>query len=169
VREVLPRVRRRHPEASVRLVGSGAVRAVRELAAPPHVQFVGFVPNLADELREAAVFVAVLRFAAGVQNKILEAIAAGVPVVTSPIAARGLGLPEDGGGLIRTGRDAAEIADAVSAILADTAGSRARAAEARVWVTRTFRWENALAALAAIERRLAASGSGATGGGRARP
>jgi len=154
VREVLPRVRARHAQATVRLVGAGAVPAVRDLAAPPAVEFVGFVPDLAVELREAEVFVAVLRFAAGVQNKILEAVAAGVPVVTSPIAARGLGLPDDGGGYISTGRNAAEIAAAVAAILDDPRAARERAVAARDWLARTFRWENALEAMAAIERRL---------------
>ena len=48
----------------------------------------GFVPDLNGALNQAAVFVAPLRFAAGVQNKALEAMAAGRPVVTTGIVNR---------------------------------------------------------------------------------
>jgi len=55
------------------------------------VEVTGFVPDLNPALNQSAVFVAPLRFAAGVQNKVLEAMAAGRPVVTTSLVNQGLG------------------------------------------------------------------------------
>ena len=59
----------------------------------------GFIENLAAVYNEASVVVAPLRFGAGTQNKVLEAMAMGVPVVCSHIGFKGLGI-ESGEGAI---------------------------------------------------------------------
>lgn len=166
-REVLPRVRAVRPAARVRLVGADPSRAVLALAALPGVEVTGFVPDLGAEFAAADVFVGAPRFASGVQNKLLEAMGAAVPVVTSPIGARGLGLPDDGGGVVATGTDPAALADAVLAILADPAAALAQGRAARAWVRASFRWENSLDALADIGSRLAATGRSRTADGHA--
>ena len=154
-REILPRVRATSPQAHVRLVGPDPAPAVRARAALPGVEVAGFVPDLAAEYGRADVFVGAPRFASGVLNKLIEALATALPVVTSTIGARGLGLGNDGGGLVSVADGPDGIARAVTDLLADPAGAEERAERARAWVRRRFRWENALEAIEDIGSRLA--------------
>ena len=80
-REILPLVRRQVPGCTLTLAGADPGPEVQALAAQPGITVTGFVPDLNETLNRAAVFVAPLRFAAGVQNKVLEAMAMGRPVV----------------------------------------------------------------------------------------
>ncbi len=86
---ILPRVRAAVPGARLELIGTEPAARVRALAGPG-VRVRGHVVDLNAALNEAAVFVAPLRFAAGVQNKVLEAMAAGLPVVTTSEVNEGL-------------------------------------------------------------------------------
>src|SRR5690606_23613025 len=89
--EVLPLVRKRHPEARLSIVGSQPTAEVLELAREPGVTVTGFVPETNDWLRRASVAVAPLRIARGIQNKVLEAMAMGLPVVGTTSATQGVG------------------------------------------------------------------------------
>jgi sugar transferase (PEP-CTERM/EpsH1 system associated) len=97
-REVWPIVRRTRPDARLEIVGSNPARAVRALADPrADIVVTGAVPDVRPYLWGAAAAVAPLRTARGVQNKVLEAVAAGLPVVITqavsvglPVAVRGL-------------------------------------------------------------------------------
>jgi sugar transferase (PEP-CTERM/EpsH1 system associated) len=91
VEDILPLVRKEIPDCTLKLVGAEPNARVRELGKEPGVIVTGFVPDLNEVLNQAAVFVAPLRFAAGVQNKVLEAMAAGCPVVTTTLVNQGLG------------------------------------------------------------------------------
>ncbi len=144
-REVLPAIRARRPDATLRLVGADPAPEVRALHAPPGVVVTGFVPDLAAEFALAHAFVAPLRFAAGVQNKIIESLAAGVPVVTSSIAADGLGAT--GGRDLLVADEPAAMAACVADLLADESGRAALGLRGREFAARGFRWSNILAAL----------------------
>ena len=110
VRDVLPRIREASAGA-VRLTLAGdACAAVRELACDPGVRVTGFVPDLARCYADADVVVAPLAHGAGTRIKLLEAFAAGVPVVTTGPGAAGL-----------------EVADGEHALLADTPAGLAAA------------------------------------------
>jgi len=85
-REVWPSIHQRHPESTFSLVGRRPTAAVQRLADVPGVQLVGQVPDVRPFLSKAAVVVAPLRIARGLQNKVLEALAAGKAVVASPPA-----------------------------------------------------------------------------------
>lgn len=87
---VLPIVRARRPNAKLAIVGADPSPAVRRLGALPGVTVTGSVPDVRPYLHRAALVVAPLNIARGTQNKILEAMAAGVPVVTSRAAAGGV-------------------------------------------------------------------------------
>ena len=89
--EILPLIREREPNCELVVVGPGGSREVREFATKPGVQLTGFVADLNDILNTAALFIAPLRFSAGIQNKVLEAMAAGIPVVTTGNVNDGLG------------------------------------------------------------------------------
>jgi glycosyltransferase involved in cell wall biosynthesis len=84
-------VRARRPDARVLLVGRDPGPALRQAAVRAHgVTLTGTVTDVRPALEEAAVFAAPLRVGAGIQNKVLEALAMEVPVVASPLAAGGL-------------------------------------------------------------------------------
>lgn len=152
VKEVVPLVEEAGEKVTVQLVGANPGPAVQQLAKMPGVAMPGFVPDLNAALNAAAIFVAPLRFAAGVQNKILEAMAAGRPVVTSSLVNVGLGAtPEEH---LLLADDAPETARQIVRLLRDEA-LRARIGEAaRVFVRARFRWQHAVERMAAIEERL---------------
>jgi sugar transferase (PEP-CTERM/EpsH1 system associated) len=89
-RELFQPIRSRAPGAKLRIVGSNPVRAVRKLAEIEGVTVTGFVPDVRPYLADAAIAIAPLRLARGTQNKILECMGMGIPVVTTPEAARGI-------------------------------------------------------------------------------
>jgi len=83
-------VRREIPDVRFLIVGRNPNRRVQQLQEIERVEVTGFVPDVRPWFREASVAVAPLTIAAGVQNKILEAMAAGLPVVATARAAQGL-------------------------------------------------------------------------------
>ncbi|HQT97271.1 MAG TPA: glycosyltransferase [Thermodesulfobacteriota bacterium] len=92
VRHVWPSVRKKCPDAEFRVVGAGMADAFREeLERVPGVRAVGFVDRVEDEYMSARVFVAPILEGGGIIVKILDAMAAGVPVVTTPFGNEGIG------------------------------------------------------------------------------
>lgn len=90
VGEILPVVRRTVPEVELYIVGMDPSPAVRRLADGSRVVVTGRVDDVRPFLDEAAVSVAPLRVARGLQNKVLEAMAMRVPVVASRAAFNGI-------------------------------------------------------------------------------
>jgi sugar transferase (PEP-CTERM/EpsH1 system associated) len=114
--EVWPRVRARHPQARFSLVGSNPTPAVRRLAEQdPSIEVTGTVPDVRPYLWRSAVAVAPLLLARGVQNKVLEAVAAGLPCVITPAVHDGL--PEAVLPSCVRAEHPADFADAVIALL----------------------------------------------------
>ena len=151
-REILPLVRRQVPDCSLTLAGADPGPEVQALAGEPGVTVAGFVPDLNDALNKAAVFVAPLRFAAGVQNKALEAMAAGRPVVTTSLVNQGLGA-QPGRDLLIVD-DAGTIANQIVALLRD-AGMRERIGQAgRQFVRSRFSWDVVAQRVRAIDEQL---------------
>jgi sugar transferase (PEP-CTERM/EpsH1 system associated) len=87
---VFPTVRRAVPDARFLIVGKKPAAAIRRLVGLAGVEVTGTVPDVRPYVREAAVAVAPLRVARGVQNKVLEAMAMGRSVVATPKAHEGL-------------------------------------------------------------------------------
>ena len=87
---VLPRLQERRPRTKLFIVGADPSPKVKKLADLPGVTVTGSVPDVRPYVRRSAVMVAPLNIARGTQNKILEAMAMGVPVVTSPTCAGGV-------------------------------------------------------------------------------
>lgn len=94
-REILPLIRKVVPQAQFRIVGSNPSQAVRDLAAIPGISVTGHVADVRPHLADAAVAVAPLRIARGTQNKILQFLAMGIPVVTTTETAKGVGAIAD--------------------------------------------------------------------------
>ncbi len=89
-REVWPRLQALRPTLKLLIVGAEPSYAIRRLGALPGVTVTGSVDDVRPYLRASALMVAPLQIAHGTQNKILEAMALGVPVLTTSVAARGV-------------------------------------------------------------------------------
>jgi sugar transferase (PEP-CTERM/EpsH1 system associated) len=88
--QTLPLLQSRRPGVKLTIVGADPSSAIKALGRLPGVSVTGSVPDVRPYLERAALLVAPLNIARGTQNKILEAMAAGVPVVTSRVAAGGV-------------------------------------------------------------------------------
>ena len=113
--EVMPRLRARHQAPRFWIVGANPSEAVKRLAALPGVRVTGRVPEVQPYLAHASACVSPLRMARGIQNKVLEAMAMGRPVVASPQAFEGV--RAEAGTHLLVADGAEETARAVAAIL----------------------------------------------------
>lgn len=95
-RDILPLVCRREPRARLVLCGSRPVRAVRELASE-RVVVTGSVPSVVPYLDRARVYANAVQHGGGTSLKVLEALASGIPLVSTSVGVRGFALtsPED--------------------------------------------------------------------------
>jgi glycosyltransferase involved in cell wall biosynthesis len=89
-RQIWPLVRQRLPEARLLIVGANPGPAVLALAELPGVLVTGTVPDVRPYYRDALAAIVPLRTGGGTRLKILEAMAAGVPVISTPLGAEGL-------------------------------------------------------------------------------
>jgi sugar transferase (PEP-CTERM/EpsH1 system associated) len=153
VTDVLPLVREQIPDCRLKIVGADPDPQIRRLDHDPSVTVTGFVPDLNEELNQAAVFVAPLRFAAGVQNKVLEAMAAGTPVVTTSLINEGLGAQADHELLVAD--DAVSTAEQIVLLLQDRERREQIGQAGRQFVVRNYRWTHVVERVRGIENRLA--------------
>ena len=144
-RQVLPLVRSALPQTRFLVVGRSPGRSVEALRDLDGVEVTGFVQDIRPWLRQASVAVAPLRIAAGVQNKILEAMSSGLPVVATRRAVQGLSARV--AALVETGETADEIAAEVLALLREPEGAFRRGLEGRQRVMADYSWDAALARL----------------------
>jgi sugar transferase (PEP-CTERM/EpsH1 system associated) len=149
--KVLPTVQRQIPEAVLTICGSRPTAAVRRLAKRRGVTVTGRVPDTRPYLDGAEVFVAPMRMARGIQNKLLEALAMGLPCVASQAAATGTVVP-DGEGILAAD-DPEEFAEHVVRLLRDGAFRAEMASKARAAAELSYQWE---AQLACLDRVVAA-------------
>lgn len=143
--EVLPLVREVRPDATLRVVGRIGARRAEQLRAFPGVIVTGEVSSVPDAVAGSAVGIAPLRVAAGVQNKVLEYCALGLPAVVTPMALEGL--PARPGDDLLVGADARALADALLRVLADPAEASRLAANGRAYVEAHHDWSVLLAPL----------------------
>ncbi len=88
--EILPRLRHEIPNLESLIVGTRPVRAIRRLNGSQGIQIVADVPHMSDYLFQDDIYICPLRIAAGIRNKLLEAMSAGMPIVTTRLGAEGL-------------------------------------------------------------------------------
>jgi polysaccharide biosynthesis protein PslH len=87
---VWPSILRRTPNAKFVIAGMSPSKVIKDLARQPSIQVTGFVENILPYFHQADVFVAPFQIARGVQNKVLQAMACGIPVITSSLGAEGI-------------------------------------------------------------------------------
>jgi len=135
---ILPRVQARIPSATFVICGNRPSAEVQRLAARPGVTVTGWVADVRPYLDAAEVFVAPLRIARGIQNKVIEALAMGLPVVSSTAAMNGTVIRE-GEGIVASD-DAGVFAQHVVRLLSDDDLRADLARRARLAVERDYTW-----------------------------
>lgn len=159
VNEIMPLVWASLPDATVVLAGKDPGPAIRALAGP-RVVVTGFLNDLRDELRRATVAVAPLRYGAGIQNKVLEAMACGLPVVTTPAVVRAL--DPSSSDSVAIGDDTASLAHAIVRVVGSAQTAQAMGRTARAYVERHHDWTVQAGRLAEIYRECSAAAPAAS-------
>lgn len=144
--EVLPRLRARRPGVRLILAGSDPSAGLhRRAAARGGVEVTGRVDDLRPFLARASVSVCPMRIGVGIQNKALEAMAMGLPVVCTPRVALPLQPAVDAGAVL-VADTADQIAASCGELLAGSERTQERGRAARRYVLERHRWDRAAAA-----------------------
>jgi sugar transferase (PEP-CTERM/EpsH1 system associated) len=150
-RDVLPPLQARRPATKLLIVGADPSPEMRALGRLPGVTVTGSVPDVRPYIRGSALMVAPLAIARGTQNKILEAMAMGVPVVTSRAAAGGVDALAETHFLVAD--DAADVAAAVLRLLENPAERQRLAVAGRERMLSHHAWPRSMQRLDAIIER----------------
>jgi sugar transferase (PEP-CTERM/EpsH1 system associated) len=137
--DIFPLVKQSVPEARFYIVGRNPTDHVRRLAKRGNVVVSGTVPDVRPYLEQASVAVAPFRVARGVQNKVLEAMAMGLPVVGTAEVFKGIAATERDG--IRIANEPDAFARHVIMFLRDNAQRSQAGRQARRYVERHHRWD----------------------------
>jgi len=140
--QVLPLIRQSQPDARFLIVGRNPARNVLRLQNIPGVEVTGYVPDVRTYLAQARVSVAPFSIAAGIQNKIIEAMAYGLPVVATSRAIQGLSTSV--AEMVETGNSPGELAAKILRLLDDAELARQTGSEGRRRVRADYNWEHAL-------------------------
>jgi glycosyltransferase involved in cell wall biosynthesis len=162
VRRIFPLVRATRPDVRLRIVGSDPPATIRALAADRCIVVTGYTPDIRGHVAGASVSICPVTVKVGIQNKVLEAMAMGIPVVATPAGAAGL--EASPGRDLLVAHEPEEFAAQVCRLLADSslAGKVARAG--RCYVERYHRWDTAARALEALYEEVVAGPPSAGGG-----
>ena len=144
--EVFPELRKRYPKLRFYIIGKDPVKRIRRLHDPQNgIHVTGFVQDVLPYLIEASIFVAPMRIARGMQNKILEAMACFVPVVSSSSAASGIGATAEKHLLIADGVE--EYIEKVSLLLSEPDVGQILCKNAYDFLSTRFDWQTNLSVL----------------------
>ncbi len=138
---IWPSLRTQWPGLTWRLIGKNPHAVAKFISGDPRIELVGPVADALPELARAKVAIVPLLAGSGTRVKILEAWAAGVPVVSTPLGAEGL--PIQNGQHLLLAEGAAGFQDAVSSLLADAALRTRIGCAGRYLFEREFTWEAA--------------------------
>ncbi|KAF1028329.1 MAG: Phosphatidyl-myo-inositol mannosyltransferase [Pseudomonas sp.] len=150
--EILPRVWERCPDARMSVCGFGMPAAWRERWPDARIEWQGFVPDLLALQSSCSVFLAPLRHGGGSKLKVLEALAAGLPLASTDQGVSGLDLVD---GLDYLGGQTAQsLADAVVRLLQSQDAATSMGEAGRAYVRRAHDWSAAASQLEHVYTRL---------------
>jgi glycosyltransferase involved in cell wall biosynthesis len=138
-RRVMPIVRRARPRARLAIVGRAPAESVRALAELDGIDVVGEVADMATWLSCGRVYACPMLTGSGIKNKLLEALANGLPSVVTPRALAGLAVTP--GRQVLVGDDEEQLAAHLVHVLANDGAAEALGGAAREYVTTNHSWE----------------------------
>lgn len=141
INEILPLVRKEIPDTELYLAGHSPSQQLIDAGKVEGVHVTGFVDDMRDYLDKATVFVSPLRFGSGIQNKVLEAMAMQLPVITTAVAADGMITPHGDKPPVLLAETAEEFAETIVSELKKRAQDSNPHAVGREYVQQHFSWE----------------------------
>ena len=162
INRIFPKIKQAIPDVRLTIVGKEPSTKLRDLIGrTAGARLHANVPDVKPFVARAAVFVHPQSVGAGIQNKLLEAMALGTAVVTTPVGASGIeGIVDGTHALVRTTDE--DLAIATIQLLQDAAGRSAMASEARALIESRYSWEHVYTKLDAIIEQLTGGTIGAT-------
>lgn len=157
-RQVLPRIWARDPEVRFQIVGKDPPEALRRLAEDGRIEVTGYVEDIRPYLARAAVAVWPALYAVGLQNKVLEAMAMGTPVVSTLAGCAALEAERGRDLLLADGPE--EMADAVLRVLADPGLAGQLSAAGRRYVEEHHSWEAGAQVLLSVYEKARSEANG---------
>lgn len=139
-------IRDQRGEVEFKIAGANPTRNVQTLEREEGVSVLGFVPSIAQILREATIAVCPLQSGAGIQNKVLEAMATGTPVVATSLAVAGVEGAQAGTHFLRADTES-EFVDATLKLLDDEALRIELATAARKLIESKYDWSSTVACM----------------------
>ena len=136
--DIFPQILEKFPDVRFVIAGQRPVKKVLQLASD-NITVTGFVKDLGEMYRKASIVVAPLRFGAGTQNKVLEAMAMGVPVVSHNIGFNGLNIKSGEGVVLAS--TSGEFVQCCMALLESESQRRTIGAKGREVVYEQFDWD----------------------------
>jgi glycosyltransferase involved in cell wall biosynthesis len=147
-RSAWPRLREHQPDLIFTIVGKDPAPEVRELAQLPGIEVTGTVDDVRPFYREAIAAVVPLNVGGGSRLKILEAMAAGVPVISTTLGAEGLDVQHDENILIADTNE--EIVAAITSVIENEAQRHRLSVAGRALVSRRYDWSSLGASLFSV-------------------
>lgn len=136
VEQILPQVQQQIPDVKLQLVGNHPPDWMRELASDS-IEVTGRVPDVQPYLAKATAFVCPLRIGAGLKNKVLEALAMGIPVVATPLSVDGIHVTHGESAWIA---DVDKLADGVIHVLEHPAYQQTASQAGRALIEADYSW-----------------------------
>ncbi len=139
--EIMPLVWERQSNVKLQIVGKDPSGQIQALGSHPQIEVTGMVPEIRSYLQKATLALTPLTYGAGIQNKALEAMACGAPLVSSPIAIAGLKGVESEKQLI-VGATPNEIAHHILSLLNNPNRRNELGVAGRKYVEKNYDWEH---------------------------
>ncbi|NIM04797.1 MAG: glycosyltransferase [Armatimonadetes bacterium] len=147
--DIFPLIKAQRPKTRLILAGADPPSYLLNLDRRPDIEVTGYVEDLRPYLRRASVIACPILTAVGVQNKVLEAMAMGKPVVGTPLVSRALSA-QQGKEIVIAEPEKGAFAKAVLSLLAEPESCRKLGLSARAYVERVHHWANSAKRLTEI-------------------
>jgi glycosyltransferase involved in cell wall biosynthesis len=150
VHEVFPGIRLKYPDLKLRIVGANPLPEIQRMSALDGIELLANVPSVADAVAGSVCTVVPLLSASGLQNKIIESLALGIPVVSS--AAGADGLPKGCRSAVRIATDVASWSSQIRAYLESESLRCSEASVGRSLITASCSWEKSARQILILHR-----------------
>ena len=152
--QIMPLIWQQRPEATLTIVGSKPPKAIQMLASDARVEVTGYVDDLRPYVQRSEVMLSPMVYSVGIQNKVLEAMALGTPVVVAAQAATALGTTA--GRDLLVAESAQEFASATLRLLDDVDLHQTLSKHGREYVEQQHDWQKVTQRLIQIYERVIA-------------